>query len=456
MKHTPYIVKSVAVAAVIGLIVYFVLRFVPSTYQSSMTLYFPSASSGKEGGLSALANLTGPQADGFTVPLAKGALSSPLVGSAPQTATGILTSRTCLMSIVKELKLDKEWKTTQLSAVRELNKRVKVTIEKSGFLNIQASMGSPAMCVKVVNLMHQHLRKRSSVLTVNLSQKNREFVEQRLKVADEQVEDSRKRLMSQLSDNPLTDLTALQQAFLDTQMQYDEAKVKLAGGRKQLASLKSLLKGMYSGKGTLGAVASVSGSTAPPSTSATAGSVDEALGNLAAELQKRRLALADATKQFTQQSDEFKAAKRAMESVEDLTEKILSEESAKVDSGQSPQLYRVEGELAALDAAVEEYGKIIDQYKNEANLAPANSTAAEVLQTEFKTALQNRMTLMLELETARLAEARDPARFEVVDEPIEDPDAIAPRKVMYAGVAFMISLLLFLLPLAFTSKPSAD
>src|SRR5688572_23458938 len=95
-----------------GVVCFLITTFLPKTYRSEASLYFPAGGDNTTGLLSAVGGLSrfgNPAERGGQVSLFGGALVSPQVASAPQTAIGVLSSRLLRERVCDNLQLARKW-----------------------------------------------------------------------------------------------------------------------------------------------------------------------------------------------------------------------------------------------------------------------------------------------------------------------------------------------------------
>lgn len=414
---------------------YLVASFLPKEYASHQSYYFPGGQGGGSSG--ALQFLqSGGDKDSGVIPSFKSALSSPLVGSGAQTVTGILTSRTCLDEVVRKLALDREWDMSPSKAVRELEGRIKVRTEKSGFLRVEVSGESPALCVRILKAMDDHLARRSKELTINVARRNREIVEKRAALAQTEIERLRSRLTTDPKLSPVADVAAISKVYWETKQKLDEARTQSVKANALIAAvedgLRKLVRDARQGKGNIAAIQS-----AGPGGMAEGMKV---MDELAKKLQDSRIALREADSKFRRESAEYRDVARSTRVVEDYANEVLKNEEAQIDAGIAPQLAEAKAEYASLQAAVRENEANLSRFERTLQGIPDKYARWEDAKAEFEVALEKRGLLEAELELVRLAEARDPSRYEIVDGAYENPDPVGPRKMLFAGVAFVLAL----------------
>lgn len=433
----PRLLRMFLVALVAGAVTYLLASLIPRTYSSYLTLYFPMGSSGGSSGLSLLG---GSSVDSGSVPNFGGALVAPLVGAGPNTALGLVSSRTCRLDVAKRLGLDKHWGTTLSNAAGQLESMIVPSVDKSGFLQVRVNGESPVFCRRVADAVYAHLGRRSSELTLNVSAKNRRFVEERRNLALKRVADLRGQLVSIMQSNRDSDPEQVVKQYERFRQDLADARVRLAASEARFASLSQDYKG------ALGEVRTNSSSIV------LMGSLNAKLTQLTDELQGRRLRLEDARRRFSNSAPEVRRAREELESAEKVAKSVFSGSSSSgTTAGMSPELMAAKGEVAAMRQSVDESEQSLKNYERTAARSPEQYARVRMAKEEFEQALTQVGTLSKELETARIAESRDPSRFEVIDQPFEDPIPISPKKSLFAAVVIVLALLVQLLPAIRTS-----
>jgi hypothetical protein len=421
--------------------------FLPKTYSSSLSLYFPggSAKPSASSGLSALTGTGGPDPDANTISSMRGSFSSPVVGSGASSATGILQSKTCLLHVVDTLRLDSKWHMSRWKAFSHLQGSVNVHTEKTGFLRVESTVESPQLCKQILDEMFAHLEKESERLTLNVSRRNRKQIEAQYAASKDKVETVRKKLIAALRMQPMSKPDELEKALVATRLKYEESKVAMQAAKRQLAETKSLIVTLLDPNAKFPQNLSALGAQVrnPQEGSSVA---KASLGIIAGQIEERRLELEDIGKQFLASSPEYKEALKRVNSAEQLAARIIAKDASNAKRGLRPDLMVAEAQLKALQVTVNVYGDILRQYQDAARQYPEAASKVEGLRAEFGAAISSRTQYEQEVAYAKIAEERDPSRYEVVDPPMEEPDAIAPRKGMLAAVAFLLSLALFALP----------
>jgi hypothetical protein len=110
--------------------------------------------------------------------------------------------------------------------------------------------------------------------------------------------------------------------------------------------------------------------------------------------------------------------------------------------------------LAGFEGMVAAYDALLKKLKDEYAASVSDAASADLVRRSFVSA-ENRLTsLENELENARVAESRDPARFEVVDQPDGSGEITYPKRSIFALGGFVLALAIQLL--LERSKPRAS
>jgi len=172
MKTLAALPRVVGLSLLAAAASYGVTLLIKNTYESQETLYFPQATSGSNV-LDMLKN-GGAGGDAGNVTLLGSMLTSPLVGGAPDTASGIVTSGQAMRFCVDTLHLDQAWHMRKDDAYDRLDGWTDAKVDKNGMLDVTAKGESPEQAVQILNNLQGYLLQRSSELTLNASRQNRE------------------------------------------------------------------------------------------------------------------------------------------------------------------------------------------------------------------------------------------------------------------------------------------
>lgn len=410
-------------------IFYGILSLLPKTYSSTQSVYFPLAQS-TSAAASALSAIGSGNKNGADAIGATGDVLSPLVGSSPSTATGILKSRACLATVVSNLNLDGRWKNSIDESVEKLRGKISVSTDDNGLLIISAQSENPELCVEIINEMYAFLEKRADELTLNVGKQNRIYIEERVAKLKKNADESEAHYVAVATQHRLGNVSELGTGYLNLLTQLSQSQAEEKAAETKLADLQALyskrLKGDSSLDDRLNAL-----STIDP-TAVT--SMGQAVTNLAKELQARKLKLQEISKQFTKSSAEYRAAAKQVEASENEAKTIISGANQKLSQGTLPGIGEAKTALAGLRATNQSLQATVDQLKKQIKLAPNSAVQIERAQAEYQANLQLLATAQAQLEKARLLEQNDPARFEILDPAVPVNRAVAPRKAFLSGV----------------------
>jgi hypothetical protein len=337
--------------------------------------------------------------------------------------------------VVQQLGLEKHWNLSKYRAIDRLKSRVSFSTEKSGFLSVGAQMESPKLASEVVSKLFEHLQARSRDLTLDISKKNRAEVEKQVQEGRERLAKAQDKLRNRMLESPMANIAEVQKVYFDAYGKLNEATVKAEGARRQLALIEGGLADLLR-----------QGSSYPGNIVALASS-ERALEKLVEELQVRRQALSDVKQSFTEDSPEFKAAAQRVESVEKIAKEVTGRQQSLAAKGLLPKQAEARGLMAMLEGEVAAFRRTLNEYEKNLQKAPGQFIDTESARAEFMAALERLRQLEIELDLARLAETRDPSRFEVVDAPVEVPEAVSPRRLRIAGAIALLAFLVQAWPL---------
>ena len=423
------ILTALAVTFVTSAIVYGICLVLPKTYESEQVLLFPTSPSASSNLASSFFNSsgsTGGDVSSYSMP---GSISSPVVGSAPTVATGILSSRACRDFVADKLDLDTRWKMSRQKVREELKRKGKVRTDDSGFLVISGQAQDPQMAYEIVTAMYEYLGTGSVQLTLNFAHRNRKALEQRLKASESDVEDARMALVTSIVSHPYVDTVSMQALLADVLKKHGDARVALKAAEAKYDRLVSQLNGALDKGGDLGALQAAGG-----------GTIDVALATLAEDLQKRKLEFEDAQKNFTAKSPEYQAAVKRVQASKIVLDKTIGDARASMKRKDFAPLIGVQSDIEGLRQSVKTFDGILAEYKKLALRSPQDATIVKLKQSQFDSAVRISEGLRLQLGQAIINEDRDPARYEVLDKAVVNTEPTAPRKGLITG-AWAVSCL---------------
>ncbi|MCH7944393.1 MAG: hypothetical protein IIC73_00020 [Armatimonadetes bacterium] len=429
MELKRQVTRSAGIIVVSTVVVFIVFSLLPKTYQSKHVLYFPLSQAG--GGLQIRSFLGGSVEGGDA--LGPGIVRdplSPLVGSSPSTASGILKSRTCMRTVVQALSLDEKWGSSEEEAILTLRGDISTKMDASGFLVVSAKSEDPELCVEILNAMHQFLIERADVLTFNVSKQNREYIAERVRLSEESSDEAEASFIRTARENTVSDIGAVQGLYLALLSDVSRSRAEKEAAAIRIEQIEEMITRQIDGDEELAAQLNALQSIGGDPNS----SLGAALSELSKELQQRQLALEDVSRKFTEASEEFRMAKEQVEASKKVASDIIDSAADSLEDGTLAAVAEANLSLASLTATIDAMESTLQGYAEMMDQTPAAQTAVTRVQKQFEAALARTETLRSALEMARIQEQNDPARFEIVDaaEPIQKP--IAPRKAFLTGV----------------------
>lgn len=431
MGRLPVPARAFLLSVVLAAAVYAGTYLLPMTYSSYASLYFPQSQQSAMGALSLVK--PGADSDSGVVSTLGGALSSPLVGSGPQTAMGILTSQTALREVIKKFGLTKRWDLPIEKAIRKLRANVTTSVDKNGFLVFEVEGGTPEESAEMVETFLRHLDRRSDELTLNVSRKNREILEDQVALMEGKLQGLQDEMVVAMQSAVVTNLPEVQRVYIDTRQRLTEARIREASARAELTNLESSLKQLYS-KGAF------------PANLGSVQAANASLNKLTEEIQTRRLALEEIAASFRKESPEYRAALNSVRDVESIASQIIEAQKKAVSQGLTPELAQARAALVALEVTTRNYDAGLARFEKELAQSPARYASVERAQGEFTNSLSALGRLRGELELARVAETRDPSRYELVDSPMPNREPVSPRRALISGAAFLLAFAFFTVP----------
>ena len=422
----PQLIRAAALSLTLGVLAYGVAWLIAPTYAGFATYYFPL----NQARLSPLDSLASGASDGGTVRSLGGALVSPVVASAPQTAVGILESRQLRLEVVRELGLAQQWELSENFAVRRLDAAVTVRMDKNGFLRIEARGASPEEARRILLAYTGQLNRLADRLTLNVSRRNRLFIEERLKDSRRRVREHEESLAAAMVEMGASDPAALKALYLGTRQKLAEIEIESKASSAALASIETSLKRLYE-KGKSFPVAAL------------------ALEDLAKTIGERRIMLEDAKAGFMPGAAELKQAERKAGSAERVADDLISAQRHEVETGANPETAKLRAQLRSLETSAAEYARRLGGLERQMEEEPRRFITLQRAQRELEMALKTNATLESEHQAALIAEARDPGRFELVDEPFADDLPVSPKKGLSALTACVGSFLIQMIVLLF-------
>lgn len=360
---------------------------------------------------------------------------SPLVGSSPATAAGILKSRACLTYVVETLDLPAAWDKPKEEAIQDLKGDTSTSIDDNGLLVITANSDTPERCVQIIEAMYAYLRLKSEELTLNVGKENREYLADRVTVLEGWADAAEKLYIEVASGTDITNPTELSKIHLELQNQYSQAKGQELALESKLSDLNSLLTTRLNDTTDLaGQLEALK--TVDPDAQSTMG---QAVANLARLLQDRKVAFEDTKKIYTPESKEYINALDRLQTTEAEARKLVADARKNLAAGTLPGVAELKNNLVGMRVANNELKETVDMYKDMLGDTPRSVALLDRARASYQAALARLETAKSQLERARLLEQNDPARFEVLDPAVPVQQAVAPRKAFMSGIWFIFA-----------------
>lgn len=406
-------------------IVYGICFLLPKTFESEQTILFSAQSSTGSALSQILSN--GNQASDSVLFGLPGSISSPNVASAPASTMAILQSRSCRQYVSDKLDLPKRWKTRPAQVLENLKRQAKVRTDENGLVAMTGQASDPKLAKEIAIAMYEYLNTSAVKLTLSFARRNKQTLEDRVKVSMEKLEKSRNAWKSALLSHPYVDSTGIQALFADVIKRQSEAKIALAAAKAKRNNFVAEIKHSLANGSDVSALQAAGG-----------GALDRGLETLASELQKRRLELEDSKRLFTERSPDYKLAAEKSNAAKRALEKVKQDAKSGLDSRAFAPLIPLESELQGLQASVNEVQRTFDRYQKMALRVPEDVSLVKIKESQFQTDLRTAESLRFQLEQAIINEERDPARFEIVDEAVEPTEPVAPRKGLITGAWILV------------------
>ncbi len=407
---------GLVVLPVAGAVLAFAASFLLTPrYTSYATLFFPLAQSKSS---SPLAGLAGDPSPGGTVSNFGGALVSPVVGGAPQTAIGILESYACRKAVMDKLELTKKWNLSEGKTSDRLAQRMTFGQDKNGFVRIEANLDEPRLSAAVVDAYYKTLGEMADKLSLNVSRKNREFIQIKVNNERKRIAGLEDQLSIELSQLTAGGVEGLGKLYLDTRAKLTDAEVEMGATKSALRSIDSNLQRLFAqAKNDPNALLLIE--------------------DLAGQLRSRRLALEDAQSKFAKSSPELQAKTDEFTSSQRVAKNLIDERDRARRTGTTPLIADTKTELQRLETKATGYASELRKLGEKLLREPHQTVKVERLQRQVSAGAQNLAKLEGELQLASIAEARDPSQFELVDPPRPADESTYPRRVLMAALAFI-------------------
>lgn len=431
-----YAFRTVLLAAACAVIAYAVTWLLHKRYEAEEVIIFPGASQ-SSGGIAELLGKTPQASDQGDVPLLDRALESPLFGTSSDAALGIVKSQGCLRFVVEKNGLQSVYgQRTMSKAIKTLDDRLNSSVDKQGLLHITVDDEDPERSEAIAGSVEDYLRTTISRLSLDKSKRNTLYVAKELAKNQRTLEAMERTVQKAVASAPFAvDMTDRTKTVWTIKEQAIETRVKAVGDGRAIASLRAKLKSLYAKSDTFAnKVRAI-------------GALNQDLSDLTNDLVTQRSNLEAASKTFTKTSPEYKKAAILFNAADTTAKAVLRAQAKALPRGEDPRLIDAEASYAATLQEATDYEnaarKLIDDFTKDS----IKFVHDQVLKGQFTTVLTMNQKLQQDLVQARIAESRDPDRFEVLDPPIASDEPVYPKRALTVGVVFALALLVQLAPL---------
>ena len=421
----------IACAILFGGVAFLVTSLLPRTYRAESSLYFPSGGDTSNGLLSAVSGLSrfGNVAEkGGQVSLFGGALVSPQVASAPQTAIAVLSSRRLRERVADQLKLSRAWNLPRDKAVKRLADAAALGVDKNGLLALSVDDRDPALAAAIASSYITNLRDLAKDLSLGLSTRNRKFLEGRLATVRARLGELERKSLAATEREPNAALasgavTKAAEALIN--LETDRAKARIA-----LDSVRAQIEWQNQALG-----AAVKSGAELPAHSEIAQEERIRLSQVEARF-------AVARSQYGPDHPRFRLLQEELKNAREQLDREIQRESRALESGVAPEVIALRAKQAASEAQVAGMDRAVEDVQGRLAGLPRRQMEREKLQQEIKGLRGLIEYLEAETERARVAETRESTTFEVIDAPQVPTEAVAPRRLFSTLLSALAGLLL--------------
>jgi uncharacterized protein involved in exopolysaccharide biosynthesis len=427
----PYLLPIIAAVAA-GIMAFLIAGILPKIYKSNSALYFPNSgdpSNSLLGSLSAgLGKGNAIQEKGGQVSLFGGALVSPQVASGPPTAIAVISSLNCRKRVAKLLDLPRRWNLPNEKTWKKLDSEVSYSVDKNGLLALECADYDRQLSADILNAYIKTLKNLAEELSLNLSTRNRKFLEGRLAQWHLRMQTLESKLKSMSTRDPDTALSIgatseAAKAVVDLESELTKTRVALEGVNGELA---------YEQQATNSAVKS---GADLPKHAAIAGEERRRVSALEYQFSLVKAQYGPDNPQYRLLDEQLKMAKKQLQQEIDREGRALSK-------GIAPEVVATWARRASLEVQVDTLDRALKQVKSRLRGVPLRQLEREHIQQELKSIRSIIELQEMEAERARVAETRDTTTFEVIDPPDVQSEPAAPRRMFVTGLASAAGLLL--------------
>ncbi len=340
------------------------------------------------------------------------------------TAIGIFESRTCQDLVLATLK-------TQGFDVSEMDhldlaKMTEAMVDRNGLVKIEVVSPDSKFSKAAATAYQQAFEDIAQNLTLNVSRKNRALIEKRLNLMKAKADKLERDALVMLAEPSSIDIASVRSTLIDFEKQLLEVNQRRSGVEAKLKSIIINLGKIYDSE-----VKSPGLST------------DASKGSLVSALLERHLNFEDARKAFQPGTPELARAERDYVTASNIVKSLAKNRQALAAAGIDPQTVESVADYAGVRAIEKELKQQISQLRRRATASSKGTSTVDGLQAELHQTRATITQLDSEYQLALIAEARDPSRFEVLDQPVADPKPVFPRRILIAGFAGLLVALFF-------------
>jgi uncharacterized protein involved in exopolysaccharide biosynthesis len=421
----------VVLAVCAATVAFAVASMLPKSYKSEATLYFPSPPDASGSLMSNIASTLRGGASlggdkGGQVSLLNGALSSQLIAAGPQTAIAVMDSNLCRQRVIMKLGLTKLWKLPNHKARKRLGSTVAFGVDKNGLLAMEAAEEDPVLAKKILDAYIETLRQLGDELSLNMSKKNRVFVQERFEATRSQITLLEARLLRVAEGDPDQVMTASPGDAARGIVDLEKDRVRAQAFQSAADSSLRLA--------TENARAVVKAGVNLPIHAELGRTLREKLAGLEYEFSLAKAELGP-------DNPRYRLLQNQVQSAREQVRREIGRENRALDIGIAPEIVKLSAEKASYDAQVDGLNRAIEAMKARLASVPARQMSKERISQELNGQRELLNWLAMELQKAEIAEQRDATTFQPIDSPEVPDEPFAPRRLFAAGMAGVAGLL---------------
>ncbi len=416
-KRRTYII-TIFLLAVIG--AYLFSRMSPKVYSAKAVILLPS-----EKGSSISAQLL------QSLPIT-GIVGLPSGVGANYVA--ILKSRSAAEYVVKRLNLQNAYEAKSLQqAISILQKSVKISDTKENTIEISAEAKDPKLAADISNTYISALKDITSRFMLSSAQRERLFLEKRLKETERALSEAESRLKAFQDKYRLVSISdetkALIENMANLQSQKESTQIELDAVNSQISSLQSILSAQAEllGKDLL----TITTISSDPKIQSWREKLIENEANLAILLQD----YGELHPKVVELKQQIAEIKRVMKEEIERLSKALGTLS-------TPELFDLSVKRISLEAKLQGLTGLIERYDEKLSKLPELSLKLSRLMRDVKLQEAIYTTLSTQYEQAKISEARESVEIQVLDYAIPPEKHSKPNTMLNMLIAGVASLFL--------------